>query len=227
MLSLKAQALCKTYGQEATAVEALKATNLVVERGECLAIVGPSGSGKSTLLHLLAGLDRPSGGRVEIDGTDIYQLDDEARAVFRRRRIGFVFQFFNLIPVLSAEENIVLPLLLDGRAADSQAIDELVDLLGLGDRRRHLPDALSGGEQQRVAIGRALVTRPALILADEPTGNLDTATAGQVLDLLIRSARRYEQAVVVVTHDPQVAARAGRVVTMRDGRIVSDEGGAR
>ena len=227
MPSLKAQVLSKTYGQGPTAVAALKATDLVVERGECLAIVGPSGSGKSTLLHLLAGLDRPSSGEVRIDGTDVYQLDDEARAVFRRRRIGFVFQFFNLIPVLSAEENIVLPLLLDGRGAEARAVDEIVDLLGLAGRRHHLPDALSGGEQQRVAIARALVTRPAVILADEPTGNLDSATAGPVLDLLIHSARRYEQAVVIVTHDRQVAARAGRVVTIRDGRIVLDEGGAR
>ncbi|HSJ56148.1 MAG TPA: ABC transporter ATP-binding protein [Anaerolineae bacterium] len=223
--SLSTSALSKTYGTGPAAVHALKPTDLTVRRGECLAIVGPSGSGKSTLLHLLAGLDRPSSGQVHVDGTDLYRLADDDLAIFRRRHIGFVFQFFNLIPVLSAEENITLPLLLDGRQADAALVDELLDTLGLAARRHHLPDALSGGQQQRVAIGRALVTHPAVVFADEPTGNLDTEAAGEVLELLTSAAHRYGQTVVIVTHDPHVAAHAGRVITLRDGQIVSDMGG--
>ncbi len=224
---LETRALSKTYGSGPTAVEALKPTDFTVARGECVAIVGPSGSGKSTLLHLLAGLDRPSGGQVRLAGAEIYALDDEALAIFRRRNVGFIFQFFNLIPVLSAEENVALPLLLDGREADAGHVAELLATLGIAERRHHLPDALSGGQQQRVAIARALANKPAVIFADEPTGNLDTETADEVLRTLKASVRKYDQTLVVVTHDPQVAAYADRVVTLRNGYVVSDEGGAR
>lgn len=223
--SLIASALSKTYGSGPVAVHALKPTDLLVAPGECLVIIGPSGSGKSTLLHLLAGLDRPSNGLVHVNGTNLYDLTDDELAVFRRRNIGFVFQFFNLIPILSAEENIKLPLLLDGREADPAHVAELMDTLGLTERRHHLPDALSGGQQQRVAIGRALVAHPAVVFADEPTGNLDTEAADQVLALLMSAARRYGRIVVIATHDLRVASHASRVIALRDGQIVSDRRG--
>ncbi len=222
MSILQAHSLSKSYGGGETRVEALRATDLAVASGEFLAIVGPSGSGKSTLLHLLAGLDRPTTGTVWIDGQDLYALNDTQRSILRRRRIGFIFQFYNLVPVLSAEENVALPLLLDGRAAEAGYMEDLLGWLGLQERRRHLPGALSGGQQQRVAIARALVNRPAVILADEPTGNLDQASARQVLELLQGSVRRYGQALVMVTHDQKAASYADRIVTIEDGRIVRE-----
>jgi putative ABC transport system ATP-binding protein len=219
---LQTTELSKTYGAGATAVEALKPVSLTVAAGEAVAIVGASGSGKSTLLHLLAGLDAPSHGRVSLAGADLYALSEDERACFRRRKIGFIFQFFNLIPVLSAEENIELPLLLDGREVNRTFIDNLLRHLRLAERRHHLPDALSGGQQQRVAIGRALATKPAVIFADEPTGNLDSQTAADVLKLLRASVARYGQTLIMVTHDPQVAAYANRVITIQDGEVIDD-----
>ena len=219
---LQTEKLSKTYGRAETSVEALRPTDLTIGKGEVVAIVGASGSGKSTLLHLLAGLDQPSTGRVLVAGVDLYALSEDDRARFRRRQIGFIFQFFNLIPVLSTEENLELPLLLDGRPVEQAYVKELLRHLRLDERRHHLPDALSGGQQQRVAIGRALVNKPSVIFADEPTGNLDSQTASEVLDLLRASVQRYEQTLVMVTHDPQVAAYAERVITLQDGRIVSD-----
>ena len=219
---LQTTELSKTYGAGATAVEALKPVSLTVAAGEAVAIVGASGSGKSTLLHLLAGLDAPSYGRVSLAGADLYALSEDERARFRRRKIGFIFQSFNLIPVLSAEENIELPLLLDGREVNRTFIDNLLRHLRLPERRHHLPDALSGGQQQRVAIGRALATKPAVIFADEPTGNLDSQTAADVLRLLRASVARYGQTLIMVTHDPQVAAYANRVITIQDGEVIDD-----
>jgi putative ABC transport system ATP-binding protein len=216
---LETHGLAKMYGRDATAVTALHPTDLRVETGEFLAVMGPSGSGKSTLLHLLGGLDTPTAGRVEIEGTDLFALPERKLAVFRRRKIGFIFQFFNLMPVLTAEENVLLPVLIDGGKVDHPYLDGLFDLLGLSARRRHLPGALSGGEQQRVAIARALVNKPAVIFADEPTGNLDSGTTGEVLDLLKTTSRQFGQTLVMITHDPKVAGFADRVITMVDGRI--------
>ena len=213
--------LYKTYGGGATAVEALKPAGIRVEHGEFVAVVGASGSGKSTLLHLLGGLENPSGGKVILDGQDIYSLREDELAVLRRRKIGFVFQFYNLIPVLTAEENITLPLLLDNKLADKAYIDELINLLGLEDRRTHLPSALSGGQQQRVSIARALANKPSIILADEPTGNLDNRNGQEVLSLLRMSVRQFSQTLLMVTHDPQVAAVADRIIMVEDG-VVSD-----
>lgn len=220
---LRTEGLAKTYGTGSTAVAALKPTNLTIREGEFVAVIGPSGSGKSTLLHLLGGLDRPSAGNVVIDGKDVYRLSEKELSIFRRRHIGFIFQFYNLIPVLSAEENITLPLLLDNKSVDQQYIAELLELLGLTERCKHLPNALSGGQQQRVAIARALANKPAIILADEPTGNLDTRTSQEVLDLLQLSSKRYHQTLIIITHDPQVARHAERVITLEDGMIVKDE----
>ncbi|HYG57608.1 MAG TPA: ABC transporter ATP-binding protein [Symbiobacteriaceae bacterium] len=214
--------LAKTYGSGPAAVVALRPTSMSIDEGEFVAVVGPSGSGKSTLLHLLGGLDRPTAGRVLLDGREMYALSETELSIFRRRKIGFVFQFYNLIPVLSAEENIVLPLLLDGRPVDQAYIDELLAFLGLTDRRHHLPGALSGGQQQRAAIARALATKPALILADEPTGNLDSRSSQEVIDLLCLSARRYHQTLVMITHNLQLAAHADRVITIADGAVASD-----
>jgi putative ABC transport system ATP-binding protein len=209
----------KTYGAGPTCVTALKPTDLTIDKGEFLAIVGPSGSGKSSLLHLLGGLEKPSTGQVIIAGNDLYSLSENQRSVFRRRSIGFIFQFYNLIPVLSAQENVLLPLLLDGRRPDQAYVDELFGLLGLENRRRHLPGELSGGQQQRVAIARALANQPAVIFADEPTGNLDTRTSQEVVQLLCQTSRRFGQTIVLITHDPRIAAYADRVLELVDGQI--------
>jgi putative ABC transport system ATP-binding protein len=211
--------LSKTYGAGQTCVTALKPTDLTIHQGEFLAVVGPSGSGKSSLLHLLGGLEKPSTGQVIIAGNDLYSLSENQRSVFRRRSIGFIFQFYNLIPVLSAQENVLLPLLLDGRRPDQAYVDELFGLLGLENRRRHLPGELSGGQQQRVAIARALANQPAVIFADEPTGNLDTRTSQEVVQLLCQTSRRFGQTIVLITHDPRVAAYADRVLELVDGQI--------
>jgi putative ABC transport system ATP-binding protein len=214
--------ISKIYGKGNNTVEALKDVSFSVKQGEFVAVVGASGSGKSTLLHLLGGLDQPSHGHVHIDGEDLYGLKEKQRAVFRRRKIGFVFQSYNLIPVLNVEENIQLPMLLDHRQPDKAYFNDLIRTLGLDERRKHLPSELSGGQQQRVAIGRALAYRPAIVLADEPTGNLDSANGKEVLELLKLSVRQYHQTVIVISHDMNVAAEADRVIRMQDGRIVED-----
>jgi len=220
---LRTENLCKTYGSGETKVEALKNANISINEGEFVAVVGPSGSGKSTLLHLLGGVDKPTSGKVFVDNIDIYSLNEKQLAIFRRRKVGFVFQFYNLIPVLTAEENILLPILLDNRNPDKAYIEELLDLLGLQDRRNHLPSELSGGQQQRVSIARALAYKPSIILADEPTGNLDSKNSREILDLLKISVKRYNQTLLVITHDIDIASQADRVITIEDGIISKDE----
>jgi putative ABC transport system ATP-binding protein len=219
---LAAHGLRRAYDLGEVTVTALAGVDLAIRRGELVAIMGPSGSGKSTLLHLLGGLDRPSGGSVVLDGQALEALDDDALTLVRRRRIGFIFQFFNLVPTLSAAENVALPLLIDGQAPDPAHIGGLFDLVGLAARRDHRPAQLSGGEQQRVAIARAFVMRPALVLADEPTGNLDTRTGREILALLRRGANELGQTIVMVTHDPAAASYSDRVLFLRDGRLVDE-----
>ena len=216
--------LTRRYGEGETAVDALRGVSLHVARGNLTAIMGPSGSGKSTLMHILAGLDRPTSGAVSIEGNDITTLDDNALTKIRRRHIGFVFQFFNLLPTLTAEENVTLPLGLAGEKIDRSWVDEILDKTGLADRKAHRPAELSGGQQQRVAIARALVSRPTVIFTDEPTGNLDSATSGEILELLEESVRSYGQTIVMVTHDAGAAAIADRVLFLADGQIVQDLG---
>jgi putative ABC transport system ATP-binding protein len=219
---LKVSNLSKVYGSGDTQIKAIDGVSFSVERGEFVAIVGPSGSGKSTLLHILGGVDTPSSGQVLVDGTDICALGQTELAIFRRRQIGLIYQFYNLIPILNVEENITLPLLLDERSLDEARLKEIVATLGLADRVRHLPNQLSGGQQQRVSIGRALITSPALILADEPTGNLDSANSKEIIALLKLSNQRYRQTVIVVTHDRDIALQADRIISFGDGRIVRD-----
>jgi len=219
---LTATDVSRRYGEGGAAVLALDGVSLALERGRYTAIMGPSGSGKSTLMHILAGLDRPTGGTVTLDGTDITALDDSALTKLRRDRLGFVFQFFNLLPVLSAEENIVLPLTIAGREPDREWLARLIETIGLGDRLAHRPSELSGGQQQRVAVARALVSRPAVVFADEPTGNLDSKASGEVLALLRQAVDEFGQTVVMVSHDPEAAAHADRLVVLRDGRVVHD-----
>lgn len=220
---LKVESLSKIYGEGNNKVEALKDVSFSINRGEFTAIVGASGSGKSTLLHALGGLDRPSSGKVYLDGEDIYKLNEEKLAIFRRRNIGFVFQFFNLIPVLDVEENIGLPALLDKEKVDKTYLEEVINMLGLKERIKHLPSELSGGQQQRVSIGRALINKPAIILADEPTGNLDSKNSKEVIELLKLSSKKYNQTLIVITHDINIAEQADRVITIVDGEIRSDE----
>lgn len=220
---LKVENLNKTYGKNENKVEALKNINLSVNKGEFVAIVGASGSGKSTLLHLLGGLDRPTSGEVVIDGESIYEYKEEKLAIFRRRKIGFIFQFFNLIPVLDVEENIALPALMDNDKVDKKYLGEIIEILGLNERKNHLPSELSGGQQQRVSIGRALLNKPSIILADEPTGNLDSKNSKEVIELLKFTARKYNQTLILITHDVNIAAMADRVITIQDGEIISDK----
>ena len=220
---LKVEHLCKTYGTGETKVEALKDVSFSVEKGEFVAIIGPSGSGKSTLLHILGGVDRPSSGKVIIDGTSIYDLDETKMAIFRRRQIGLIYQFYNLLPVLNVKENLTLPILLDGQKPDEKHLEELTRILGLSDRLGHLPNQLSGGQQQRVSIGRALINHPALVLADEPTGNLDSKNSAEIVELLKESNRTYHQTLIVITHDERIALQADRVISIEDGRVSSDE----
>ncbi len=222
--AVKAQDVTRRYGSGETAVEALRGVSLGVEPGKLTAVMGPSGSGKSTLMHILAGLDRPSSGTVVLDGTDITNLGDNELTKLRRRSIGFVFQFFNLLPMLSAEENILLPLSIAGEKPDAGWIDELIDKVGLAKRRKHRPSELSGGEQQRVAIARALVSKPTVMFADEPTGNLDSRTSGEILELMRESVESYGQTTVMVTHDARAAAIADRILFLGDGLIVKEMG---
>ena len=220
---LKVHNLSKVYGKGDTQIKALDDVSFSVQKGEFVAIVGPSGSGKSTLLHILGGVDTPSSGQVLVDGTDICALDQTKLAIFRRRQIGLIYQFYNLIPILDVEENITLPLLLDERSLDAARLNEIVGTLGLADRVRHLPNQLSGGQQQRVSIGRALINNPALVLADEPTGNLDSSNSKEVIALLKLSNKRYHQTLIMVTHDRDIALQADRIISFGDGRIVRDE----
>lgn len=221
---LETKDLCKYYGSGTTEVRALDGVNMSVESGEFVAIVGTSGSGKSTLLHMLGGLDRPTSGSVTVDGQKIFDLSDEALTIFRRRKIGFVFQAYNLVPVLSVYENIVLPLQLDGRSVDTAFLDDVVQALGLGEKLSSLPNQLSGGQQQRVAIARALAAKPAIILADEPTGNLDSKTSQDVLGLIKVTSQKYAQTTVMITHNEEIAQMADRIVRIEDGRIVGNAG---
>ncbi len=221
---LTTQNLCKTYGKGDTKVEALKDVSFSVAKGEFISVVGPSGSGKSTLLNMIGALDFPTSGKVAIDGRDIFSMKEEGLSIFRRRNIGFIFQAYNLVPELNIEENIVLPLLLDGKKPDRHYIDELFGILGLTERKHHLPNQLSGGQQQRVAIGRALATKPAIILADEPTGNLDSKNSRDVINLLKLSVDRYSQTLIMITHNHDFASFADRVLKVEDG-VVTELGG--
>lgn len=221
---LETKDLCKYYGSGVTEVRALDGVNMSVESGEFVAIVGTSGSGKSTLLHMLGGLDRPTSGSVTVDGQKLFDLSDEALTIFRRRKIGFVFQAYNLVPVLSVYENIVLPLQLDGRSVDTAFLDDVVQALGLGEKLSSLPNQLSGGQQQRVAIARALAAKLAIILADEPTGNLDSKTSQDVLGLIKVTSQKYAQTTVMITHNEEIAQMADRIVRIEDGRIVGNAG---
>lgn len=223
MKILEVTNLCKTYGKGDTMVKALDNVSFSVEKGEFVAIIGPSGSGKSTLLHILGGVDVPTKGSVVINQTDISNLDETALAIFRRRQIGLIYQFYNLIPILTVQENLTLPLLLDGRKPDEKQISTLVKRLGLENRLDHLPNQLSGGQQQRVSIGRALVNNPALMLADEPTGNLDSENSKEIISLLRQFNKDFNQTVIIITHDEKIADSADRVITIEDGKITGDE----
>lgn len=223
MKILEVKNLCKTYGKGDTMVKALDNVSFSVEKGEFIAIVGPSGSGKSTLLHILGGVDVPTSGNVIIDKTDISQLNETALAIFRRRQIGLVYQFYNLIPILTVEENLTLPLLLDGKKPDAKTVGNLVNQLGLEQRLQHLPNQLSGGQQQRVSIGRALINNLALLLSDEPTGNLDSENSREIISLLRRFNKQSNQTVIIITHDERIALSADRVIAIEDGKIVRDE----
>ena len=223
MKILEIKNLCKEYGKGETKVDALKDVSFEVEQGEFVAIVGPSGSGKSTLLHILGGVDTPTSGQVIISDTDIGKLNENNLAIFRRRQIGLIYQFYNLMPVLNIDENIALPHLLDGRPLDKERLDSVVEHLGLTDRRGNLPNQLSGGQQQRVSIGRALYSHPAILLADEPTGNLDRKTGEEIIELLKESNKKNEQTLILITHDEGLAMQADRVISIEDGRIIRNE----
>lgn len=223
MKILEVNNLSKTYGKGDTLVKALDNVSFSVEQGEFVAIIGPSGSGKSTLLHILGGVDVPTSGQVIINDTDISTLDETALAVFRRRQIGLIYQFYNLIPILTVEENLTLPLLLDGRKPDKKIIQNLVERLGLSQRLNHLPNQLSGGQQQRVSIGRALINNPALMLADEPTGNLDSENSREIVALLRHFNKEFKQTVIIITHDEKIAMSADRIISIEDGKITRDE----
>lgn len=217
---LKAENLVKTYGSGETAVTALNDVSLEVKKGEFVAVVGQSGSGKSTLLHLLGAMDSPTSGKLTVDGEDVFSLKGEALAKYRRRKVGFVFQFFNLLPVMTAKENIIVPLSLDSRKPDDDYLNELAETMGISDRLSHYPHQLSGGQQQRVAIARAMITKPSVILADEPTGNLDSASGKEILSLLKSTIKKYDQTLILITHDSSVAAEADRILTIKDGKLV-------
>ena len=219
---LKVENLCKQYGKGENKVTALDNVSFTVNKGEFVAIVGASGSGKSTLLHLIGGVDRPTSGKVFIDGKDIYKFNDDELAIFRRRQVGLIYQFYNLIPILNVEENITLPLKLDNRNIDKKRLDELIKVLGLEERRTHLPNELSGGQQQRTSIGRAMITNPAIILADEPTGNLDSKASDEIVALLKKSNKDYKQTIKMITHNLEIAKVADRIIKIEDGKIVEE-----
>ena len=220
---LKVENLTKVYGKGTTKVVALDSVSFTVNKGEFVAIVGASGSGKSTLLHLIGGVDRPTSGKVYIDGKDIYSFDDDKLAIFRRRQVGLIYQFYNLIPILNVEENITLPLDLDNRKVEPEKLNNLLKELGLLERRKHLPNQLSGGQQQRTSIGRALITNPTIILADEPTGNLDSTASDEIVDLLKKSNKDYNQTIIMITHNMEIAKCADRIIKIEDGKIVSED----
>jgi putative ABC transport system ATP-binding protein len=220
---LQVNGLTKSYGKGGAAVTALDGVSFSAEKGEFIAVVGASGSGKSTLMHLIGGVDRPTAGGVTIDGNELFKQNESGLAIFRRRNIGLIYQFYNLIPTLTAEENIMLPRLLDNRKPDENKLRVILDTIGLADRAGHLPNELSGGQQQRVSVGRALINDPAVILADEPTGNLDSKSSREIIDLLKLSNVRYNQTLIIITHDEKIALQAGRVITVSDGKIVRDE----
>ena len=219
---LKVENLCKQYGKGENKVTALNNVSFTVNKGEFVAIVGASGSGKSTLLHLIGGVDRPTSGKVFIDGKDIYKFNDDELAIFRRSQVGLIYQFYNLIPILNVEENITLPLKLDNKNIDKQRLDELIKVLGLEERRTHLPNELSGGQQQRTSIGRAMITNPAIILADEPTGNLDSKASDEIVALLKKSNKDYKQTIIMITHNLEIAKVADRIIKIEDGKIVEE-----
>lgn len=220
---LKVENLVKTYGKGETKINAVDNVSFTVNKGEFVAIVGASGSGKSTLLHLIGGVDRPTSGKVYIDGKDIYSLNNDKLAIFRRRQIGLIYQFYNLIPILNVEENITLPCDLDGTTVDKQRLQDLLKTLGLENRKNHLPNQLSGGQQQRVSIGRAMINNPSIMLADEPTGNLDSKASEEIISLLKLSNKKFNQTVIIITHDLEIAKEAERVITIEDGKIIKDE----
>ncbi|OPZ22347.1 MAG: Lipoprotein-releasing system ATP-binding protein LolD [Firmicutes bacterium ADurb.BinA205] len=220
---LRVENLCKIYGKGENEVRALDGVSLSVELGEFVAIIGPSGSGKSTLLHILGGVDKPTSGKVFMNGKDVYSQSEEELAVFRRRQVGLIYQFYNLIPVLNVTENMTLPVLMDGREINTDRLKELIDTLGLNGREEHLPNQLSGGQQQRVSIGRALMNAPAVVLADEPTGNLDSKNSQEIVDLLKLSNKKYNQTLIMITHDENIALQADRIIAISDGKITRDE----
>lgn len=219
---LKVEKLTKVYGKDSTKVVALDHVSFSVEKGEFVAIVGASGSGKSTLLHLIGGVDRPTSGKVYVNGQDIYKFDDDKLAIFRRRQVGLIYQFYNLIPILNVEENITLPLALDGRTPDKTKLNDMIKLLGLEARKNHLPNELSGGQQQRTSIGRALITNPSIILADEPTGNLDSKSSDEIVALLKKTNKELKQTIIMITHNMEIAACADRIIKIEDGKIVGE-----
>lgn len=219
---LKVENLTKVYGKDSTKVVALDHVSFSVEKGEFVAIVGASGSGKSTLLHLIGGVDRPTSGKVYVNGQDIYKFDDDKLAIFRRRQVGLIYQFYNLIPILNVEENITLPLALDGRTPDKTKLNDMIKLLGLEARKNHLPNELSGGQQQRTSIGRALITNPSIILADEPTGNLDSKASDEIIALLKKTNKELKQTIIMITHNMEIAAVADRIIKIEDGKIVGE-----
>ena len=223
MKILKIDKLTKIYGSGDNEVRALDGVSFSIEKGEFVAIIGPSGSGKSTLLHILGGVDRPTSGKVYMDGSDVYAQSEDNLAIFRRRQVGLIYQFYNLIPVLNVTENITLPVLMDGRTVNKERLNELLDTLKLKGRENHLPNQLSGGQQQRVSIGRALMNAPAVVLADEPTGNLDSKNSQEIVELLKLSNKKYNQTLIIITHDENIALQADRIIALEDGRITRDE----
>ena len=221
---LKVENLYKVYGKGENEVKAVNGVSFSVPKGQMVAIVGASGSGKSTLLHMIGAVDRPTSGKIFLDGQDVFQQNNRELAIFRRRQVGLIYQFYNLIPVLTAEENITLPVMMDGRKPDKEHLEKTLDMLGLKERRDHLPSQMSGGQQQRVSIGRALFTSPQVILADEPTGNLDSKNSAEIMELFRRSNKELKQTIIIITHDEKIAEQCDRVIVLSDGKIISDEG---
>ncbi|MBQ6039313.1 MAG: ABC transporter ATP-binding protein [Oscillospiraceae bacterium] len=223
---LKVENLCKVYGKGENEVKAVDGVSFSVPKGQMVAIVGASGSGKSTLLHMIGAVDRPTSGKIYLDGQDVFQQNNRELAIFRRRQVGLIYQFYNLIPVLTAEENITLPLLMDGRKPDREHLEKILDMLGLKERKDHLPSQMSGGQQQRVSIGRAIFSSPQVILADEPTGNLDSKNSAEIMELFRRSNKELKQTIIIITHDENIAEQCDRILVLSDGKIISDEANA-